>query len=393
MTIATGSGIDRRGMAALAAGHMLADVCQGAVPALLPFLVEQRGYTYAAAAALVAAMAGSSSIVQPLFGLYSDRLGLPWLVPGGVLVAGAGIALACLADSYALMFAAVTVSGLGVAAFHPEGSRFASYLSGERRATGMSYFSVGGNLGFALGPVVVTPLVLLLGIEGAALIAVPTTIVAVLLARELPRLRSFHPAAGVASGGHGDPDDDWSAFARLAGVVASRTFVYFGLVTFLPLYYVAVLDTSEAEATTALALLLLGGVAGTLVGGPLADRFGRRTVVLGSLALLPPQILLFHAADQVLATAMAVVIGATAIATFGVTLTMGQELLPGRIGVASGVILGLAIGLGGVAAPLLGVLADSVGLSTLMYVVAALPLPGILLALTLPRRLAPAGVR
>src|SRR5512135_184865 len=168
------AGVDRRAMATLSAGHMFTDIGQGAIPALLPFLISKDHLSYAAASALVLAATISSSVIQPLFGHVSDRLSLPWLMPLGPALGGLGVALAGLASSYALTFAAVVVSGLGVAAFHPEGSRFANYVSGARRASGMSLFSVGGNVGFALGPVLVTPLMLVFGLHGTTFVLVPT---------------------------------------------------------------------------------------------------------------------------------------------------------------------------------------------------------------------------
>ena len=137
-------------------------------------------------------------------------------------------------------------------------------------------------------------------------------------------------------------------------MIALRSFVYFGLVTFIPLYYVGVLHTSKAAGNAALSAMLLGGAAGTLVGGPLADRFGRRTVLIGSMSLLPPLIVGFLLSGPVLAVVFAALAGAATIATFAVTIVMGQEYLPGRLGVAAGVTIGLSIGLGGVGAPLLG---------------------------------------
>ena len=144
--------LDRRGLGLLGGAHLSVDLCQAAVPALLPFFVDQRGYSYAAAGALVFAATVGSSLIQPLFGHAADRLQLPWLMPAGVLAAGAGIALAGLASSYALTFAAIVLSGVGVAAFHPEGARHANYASGDSKAQGMSLFALGGNAGFALGP-------------------------------------------------------------------------------------------------------------------------------------------------------------------------------------------------------------------------------------------------
>src|SRR5438067_7165857 len=178
-------------MATLSAGHLLTDVAQGSVPALLPFLISRDHLNYAAASALVLAATLSSAVIQPLFGHVSDRLSLPWLMPLGPALGGLGVALAGLAPSYALTFAAIVLSGLGVAAFHPEGSRFANYVSGARRASGMSLFSVGGNVGFALGPVMMTPLLLAFGLHGTVFAVIPTWLMAAVLVRELPRLRSF----------------------------------------------------------------------------------------------------------------------------------------------------------------------------------------------------------
>src|SRR6266571_7728796 len=143
-------------MAALSSGHLATDFANGALPALLPFFVDKFTLSYTLAAAVVLASAVSSSIVQPLFGLWSDRRGAIWLLPGGVALGGIGIALAADAPSYWLVVVLVVVSGIGVAAYHPEGSKFAAFVSGRKRASGMALFSIGGNLGYALGPIVAT---------------------------------------------------------------------------------------------------------------------------------------------------------------------------------------------------------------------------------------------
>ena len=378
------AGVDRRGMGLLALGHMMVDSCQGALPALLPFLVSQRGYSYAAASGLVLAATVSSSVIQPIFGHFSDRRSLAWLLPLGPVVSAVGIALVGLTHTYIATFLAVVLSGLGVAAYHPEASRFANYVSGAKRASGMSLFSLGGNVGVALGPVIVTPLVLGFGLHGTLFIAIPGALVALVLLANLPHLVAFRPAHANDPKNVGSPDDDWSGFTRLAGVITFRTFVYFGLITFVPLYYTGALDASKAAANTALTVMLIGGAFGTLCGGPLADRFGRRAVLFGSMTLLPPLILLFHTLNPPASTIEMFFIGAAVIATFSVTVVMGQEYLPGRIGTASGVTLGLSIGLGGLGAPLLGLVADRWGLDTTLYVLAALPLGGLALTFTLP---------
>jgi FSR family fosmidomycin resistance protein-like MFS transporter len=381
--------IDRRGLGVLAAGHACADMAQGAVPALLPFLIDQRGLSYGAAAALILVTSVGSSAIQPLFGLGSDRLALPWLLPLGVFLAGLGVALVGVTSSYTATAVAVGVSGIGVAAFHPEGASFANQVSGERRGAGMSLFSLGGNAGFALGPILVTPLVLVLGLHGTLLLAVLPAIVAVVMARELPRLRevaaakSEHVARAIA---HEDRDpDDWRAFLRLGGVISLRSCIYFGLQAFVPVWFIHHLGTSKGAGNAALTAMLVAGAAGTFFGGRVVDRLGRRRLVVGSTALLAPVLAAFVLAPSALTAGLLVALaGFVIIATFSITVVMGQEYLPSRLGLASGVTLGLAIGVGGIAAAGMGLLADAYGLRTVMWLIAALAVPMLVLARTLP---------
>src|SRR5829696_4219165 len=382
--------VDARSMSAISGGHAFVDLCQGVVPALLPFFVARRGFSYAEASALVLAATISSSIIQPLFGVLSDRRPASWLLPAGILLAGAGVSVAGLTQSYGLTFAAIAASGVGVAAYHPEASRFANYVSGPRRATGMSLFAVGGNAGFALGPVVVTPLVLAFGLGGTIWILVPSLAMTGALLLAGPRLRGFRSHAArriAASAGH----DEWGAFARLVTVIALRSWAFFGLVTFVPLYFTGVLGTSTGAGNAALTAMLAGGAVGTLIGGPLADRFGRRPVLIGSLLSVAPAIGLFLLAGPVVGTILLALVGAVTICTFAVTTVMGQELLPRRIGLASGVTLGLSIGAGGIGAALLGVLADAAGLTAALGVAAVLPLMGAAVAWTVRPRARSAG--
>ena len=378
------TGVDRRAMAMLSAGHLFTDVGQGSIPALLPFLIVRDHLSYAGASALILAATIASSVIQPLFGHLSDRRSLPWLMPAGPILGGLGVALAAVAPSYALTFAAVVVSGIGVAAFHPEGSRFANYVSGARRSSGMSLFSVGGNVGFALGPALVTPLVLVFGLSGTLLVIVPTSLMGLVLARELPRLETFRVDLTRARATAGP--DEWRPFTLLAVVIALRSFVYFGFVTFIPLYFIHVLHTGRGVGGAALTVMLVGGAIGTLLGGRLADRFGRRSVLIGSMAVLPFLTVGFLVSPPAPAMAFAAVAGAATIATFAVTIVMGQEFLPGRIGVASGVTIGLSVGMGGIAAPLLGILADAHGLRSVFELLVVFPLGALALSLLLPVR-------
>jgi FSR family fosmidomycin resistance protein-like MFS transporter len=378
-------GVDRRAMATLSAGHLFTDVSQGAVPALLVFLKQQHHLSYASVSALVLAATIASSVIQPLFGLFSDRRSWPWLMPLGPALGGLGIALAGWAPSYGLTFAAIALSGVGVAAFHPEGSRFANYVSGSRRASGMSLFSVGGNVGFALGSLIVTPLVLALGLHGTAFLLIPTWLMAAVLLHELPRLRGFRADVVDGQVKRSDEPEAWGPFTVLAGVIALRSLVYFGMVTFIALYYVQVLHASNALGNAALTVMLVGGAVGTLVGGRLADRFGRRTVLIGSMLLLPPLTVGFLLSGAGVAVVFAGITGAVTIATFAVTIVMGQEFLPGRLGLSAGVTIGLSIGIGGIGAPLLGLVADGFGTRAVFEVIAVVPLLALLLTLALPR--------
>jgi FSR family fosmidomycin resistance protein-like MFS transporter len=365
-------------------GHLTTDVNQGMLPALLPFFIAERGLSYSAAGGLVLAANVASSVVQPLFGHLADRQPSPWLVPAGVAAAGTGLALSGIAPTYPLIAAAVGLSGLGVAAFHPEGSRAAAYASGDERATGMSVFATGGNLGVATGPLLVTPLVLAYGLKASLVMVVPVLLVAAFLATQLGRLGALRHDTATA-GAAPELEDRWRPFARLTIAVICRSIVYTGLVSFLPLFWAGVLGGTKAGGSRALALLLGSGVFATLAGGRLADRHGRRVVVLVSMAVLAPLLLLLAVTkDPRTAALLLVPIGCALYVPFSVLVVMGQEYLPSRVGMASGVTLGLAVTVGGIAAPLLGTLADHHGVAAPLLAIAAFPLVGLAAALTLP---------
>lgn len=369
-------------MALLSSGHLATDFANGALPALLPFLRERFTLSYTAVGAVILASQASSSLIQPLFGLWSDRRGAMWLLPAGVALAGAGIALAADAPSYWLVLVLVLISGIGVAAFHPEGSKFAGFVSGRKRASGMAWFSVGGNLGYALGPVVTTAAVAAFGLRGGMLVAIPCLVIAAALLAGTPYLRHFvpGPAAVRAHGGV----DDARAMRLLLGVIALRSVAWFGLITFVPLWEVS-LGHSKSHGNHLLALMLFAGGVGTLALGPLADRVGRRPVLVGSVAATGPLVLVFVVVGGLPGAIALALIGVCVVGTFGVTMVMGQEYMPRHIGTASGLVIGLSVGLGGVAAVALGLLADATSLRTALFVAAAAPLLATLLALQLPR--------
>lgn len=372
-------------MAALSSGHLATDLAQGALPALLPFLVDRFDLSYTMAAALVLGATISSSVIQPAFGLWSDARGALWLLPAGVAVAGIGMAAASVAPSYPLVLLAVLVSGVGVAAYHPEGSKFASYVSGNRRASGMSLFSVGGNVGFALGPLFASFFILTLGfgLDGGVFLALPGLLVAGGLIVSLHYLERFAPSEermAARAEAHSQP----RGLALLLLVVGLRSLAHMGLFTFVPLYEHEVRGHSIGYGTGLLALFLFAGAVGTLLGGPLADRFGRRTVMLGSFVLATPLILVYVLVGGVVGAVALTLSGAAVIGTFGVSLVMSQEYMPGRVGMASGLSIGMAIGLGGIAALSLGAVADAVNLETAVLATAAGPAACIALTLLLP---------
>jgi FSR family fosmidomycin resistance protein-like MFS transporter len=368
-------------MAALSSGHCATDFAGGALPALLPFFVDKFDLSYTLAAAAMLASAISSSVIQPFFGLWSDRRGAIWLLPTGVALAGAGMAVAAVAPSYWLVLLFVVVSGLGTAAFHPEGSKFAAFAGGDRRASAMSLFSIGGNVGYALGPTIATPLVLAFGLEGGLFVAVPAVVIALALLRVAPRLATLAPERGQRV--QSQEPDQLGALALLLGVIAFRSLAWFGLITFVPLYEVS-LGHSKAHGNHLLSLMLLAGGLGTLAAGPLADRFGRRPVLLVSTAVTAPLILVYVAIGGIPGAIALAGVGVAVIGTFGVTMVMSQEYLPRHIGMASGLSIGLSIGLGGIGAILLGAIADSVDLRTAMYVAAGAAAVGLVLVVLLP---------
>jgi FSR family fosmidomycin resistance protein-like MFS transporter len=375
--------IDKRAMAALSAGHLAVDFAGGALPALLPFIVDKFGLSYTLAAVVVLASTLSGSILQPLFGLWSDRRGALWLLPTGVALAGVGMALAAASPSYWAVLVFVILSGLGTAAYHPEGSKFAAYASGRRRASGMSLFAIGGNVGYGLGAFATTPVVLWVGLKGGLFVAAPCIATALLLLVAAPFLRSFVPATPRRHADSGG-DDRVDAMLFLLGVIAFRSVAWFGLLTFVPLWEVS-LGHSKAHGNHLLSAMLLAGGIGTLAAGPIADRVGRRPVLIASNLALPPLILVFVLIGGIPGAIALMLIGIAVIGTFGVTMVMSQEYLPRRIGMASGLSIGFSIGLGGVAAVGLGALADSIDLQTALYVCAAAPVLALLLCLPLPQ--------
>lgn len=389
--------MNKKMLGLLGMGHAVTDVNQGALPMMLAFLQPVFALSQLQVGIVILAFNLSSSVIQPLFGILSDRLRAVWLIPTGCLLAGLGMAFTGFSPNYYALLLAALASGLGVAAYHPEGSKVARFASGERKASGMSLFSVGGNIGFAAGPVLVSLLVGWAGLTGSAGFFALNGAMALLLWIYLAR---YTPPPSPAANRKAREQEGASPL-RPAGVnfvylalpvfllvlvVIMRSWVHFGMVTFLPQYYINYLHQSEAYAATLTSIFLFAGAAGTLAGGPAADRWGLKPVIMGSMALLIPLLYLFTVLSGFWVTILVAVAGFAVISTFAVTVVFGQELLPNNVGLASGLLLGFAIGMGGIGTTLLGWVADTWGLPAVFRVMMFFPVAGLVLTFFLPDR-------
>lgn len=359
--------------------HAVDDLYQGLVPACVPYFVLDRHYSYLAASGLTLAATLGSSLPQPLIGIAVDRWRLQWLPALGVTVAGLGLGLSGLFGSYPAVWTLILLSGLGVALFHPGAGKAAREAAGDS-ATGMSIFAAGGSVGFFLAPVLATPALIAWGVGATVLFIPPAVLVAFLLLRNRHR-HSELVAAGTPRTGA----DRWLPFAALTAVTGVRSVMFFGVSTFIGLYWIGHLHGSRVLAGIALAGFLVGGVAGTLLGGRIADRVGAvRTVQLGGALALPMLIALRVTPGPVVPLVFAVLTGVAVNIPFAVIVKLGQDYLPTRPGTAAGVTLGLGVSIGGLAAPLLGAIAERSGTQGVFTALCLVPPVVVLLGLTLP---------
>jgi FSR family fosmidomycin resistance protein-like MFS transporter len=369
--------VNRRGIALISWAHVVDDAYQGVVPALLPFLVAERHYSYAAISGLTLAATVLSSVAQPVFGWWTDRRPRRWLIPAGILTAATGVASVGLFSSYLFTWLVIALSGLGIAAFHPEAAR-AARQAADNSNRAMSVFALGGNAGFALGSLITAPVLLLAGLRGTVLFIVPALVMVVILVTRLTAILDRPGQRRTAALPTGV--DDWPAFLRLTSVVVVRSVLFFGLTSFLALYFIHELGASPGVGGASLTVFLVAGGIGTLVGGWVADRHGRLTSIRLGFVLTAPAM-----AGLVLSTSLPLVlifVALTGIGTFmpfSVFVILSQDYLPNRIGTASGVTIGLAVSIGGLFSPLLGWLADSTSLRFTLSTLIALPLLALLL--------------
>ncbi|MDR1069816.1 MAG: MFS transporter [Gracilibacteraceae bacterium] len=366
-------------------GHICADLNQGALPALLPFLVLNYGFSYAMAAGLVFAANLVSAVIQPLFGYLGDRVSCPWFMSLGIFLAGGGLAVVGFLDDYWLIFAAALVSGTGVALFHPEGGRISNLAAGENKGAGMSVFAVGGNIGFAVGPIITTTALLGLGMKGTAVLLVPAVAAAGIILAQNGKLKSFTAKLAGQSAVQRDRDR-WGAFSLVVVLLSLRSVVYYSLTTFIPLFCVIALAQTEFYGSAALVVFSAVGAVATLLGGRLADRFGFMKIIIISAVVLCPSLLLFALSKSVF-----LVIALVSLLAIGINLgystmvALGQRFLSSRLGFASGMSYGVTVSVGGLFAPGIGVIGDAYGLPSAMIVVTAVSFLLLLLTCVLPR--------
>lgn len=366
----------------LSFGHLATDMCQSALPAILPFLKAKLLLSYAMSGVILLASNVTSSVIQPLFGYLSDQKEKGFLLPFGCLCASLGLALLPLVDHYEYVLLLVMVSGLGIASYHPEGFKTARSFTGEKMATGLAVFTVGGNLGLAFGPVVATLIITHYGLDYMPLMLVFALIFLFLLIGA----RRFLAQARRASAGKGSTPIQkakgaYLSVGMLVAAVIMRSWTHFGLMTYIPFYYIDHEKGDPLYAGTLVTAFLVGGAVGTLLGSPLADRFGYKRYLIMSMAMtsvLFPLIFMVH--GPMLFVTLGVV-GMALISSFTVTIVMAQEMLPGNLGVASGLMAGFAIGTGGIGVTLLGIIADHFGVQVALQSIALLPVAGLLISL------------
>ena len=365
----------------MAAAHMCDDINSGALPAVLPFFVLNYGMDYTAVGGIMFASCFLSSVIQPLFGYLADRTRFSSFMGIGVLLAGLSFGLTGFLTEYWAIFAAVTAMGIGSAIFHPEAARIVNAISGRQRGSGMSIFSVGGNAGFGVGPLLAVAVISAFGMQGLGLFALLSVFMGGALFFFAPRIRAAarHIQQEMAAVPAGSPEiqvrrrpaaNDWPAFSRLTLVIVFRSLVFSGISSFLPLFCIQVLGSSNAVRSALLAGLSMAGSAATIGGGWLADRWGYVAVLQrGCILLVPLLAAAVFTQDIRVVYAMLLPMSFAMQGTYSSFVVLGQSYLAKSVGLASGVTLGLSFSVGGMLVPALGWYGDAYGIASVMALV------------------------
>lgn len=371
----------------LSLGHLVTDVNQGALPALLPFFISAHDLSYTAAASIVFSANLASSIIQPLFGYAADKVSKPWFLSFGLLLAGVGLGLTGLCSNYHLIIVLAVISGVGIAAYHPEAARIVNFEAGNKKNTAMSIFGVGGTIGFAIGPFLITTVLIPWGLKGTIILILPVSIMAVMMASQFQKFKSIHHAQinKPKSASEKAINENWPAFTQLTIVIIGRSIIFYGLNTFIPIYWINYLCQSKMMGSLSLTVFAASGIFGNLMGGTLADKHGPKAILnfgfLGLAVLLPLFCLVENAQISLL---LMFPIGFILYASYSPAIVLGQTYLPNRVGLSSGITLGVAISIGGAFTPIIGKIADMYGVWAGIMTIASLPLLVFFMALSLP---------
>jgi FSR family fosmidomycin resistance protein-like MFS transporter len=374
----------------LSLSHLFTDLTGSALPAMMPFLKNTLQLSYTAVGAVIMVSNMTSSIIQPLFGYLSDKMEMRWLLPVSIILTYIGFSFLGLAPSFLVLLILVIIHGLGIAVYHPEGTKIMHYFTGSRIATGMSFFQVGGNLGMALGPLFITYAIALADLSGTLFylfLGIPMLTILLLFSKELT-LPVKGEKSGLLETKGGTPpvgeNRGWSSMSLLVIAVSMRSWAHMGLITFVPFYYIHILNGDAITAGRLVFVFLIGGVAGTLIGAAIADKIGHKYYFCLSMILSVPLLFLFLEVRGIWVFIILFLAGLLLISSFSVTIVMGQMILRNRLGMASGLTMGFVIGMGGVGAGLLGIVADSWGVMTVLKLIAYMPAVGFIPSLMIP---------
>ncbi len=378
--------MNKKALAILSAGHLITDINQGALPALLSYFKEALSLSYTMSGVVLLSANLTSSIIQPVFGHLSDRRPIKWFLPFSPLIACLGMSITGLISSYSLLIICVIVSGIGIASFHPDGFKTAYFFTGERKATGMSIFAAGGNLGIAAGPILAFTLVTSLGLKGTLSLIAPGILITTFLLFNMSMLTApveFAHKEGKKGVRTPLSKNQKTSFLLLISIATVRSWTQLGLATYIPFYYINYSKGNPLYAGKLVSTFLMAGVLGALIGAPLADRWGHKKFLLMTLILSIPLLFLFYYSSGLMAFVTLGLAGLVLLSTFALTTVMAQILLPQHLGIASGMMVGFSISAGGIGVTLLGAIADHWGVPTAIKAVFVLPFIAFGLALLL----------
>ncbi|MBF0481556.1 MAG: MFS transporter [Desulfovibrionaceae bacterium] len=370
---------------AISVCHCINDMLQALLPAIYPILKTDLGLNFSQIGLVTLTYQMTASILQPLVGLYADRRPTPLALPSGPMLTLGGLALLSAAHNFPMLLAGAALLGMGSSIFHPESSRVAAMASGGRRGLAQALFQVGGNAGQALGPLAAALVVVRWGQTSLAFFALLALLACAILWRVavwrrehgLARLRRGGALAGQIVLPRGKA---LRALGILLALIFSKYFYLASLNSYFTFYLIHRFSVSVPEAQLHLALFLAAVAAGTVAGGPLGDRFGRKGVIWFSiLGALPFTLLLPHV-NLAWTGPLTVCIGLILSSAFPAIVVYAQELFPGKVGAMAGLFFGLAFGLGGIGAAVLGRLADATSIERVYQLCAYLPALGLLAA-------------